>query len=122
MSSSLTTLRKSQMFCGVNVAKEFNLARYVMLTKTGDSWFGESKISEYSWLNECFLARQNWTKSETAGAWTVYSFQKFQNAVFFRDISNSFQWVTQTGLKPHQNFFFEKILKTDAASPIFRFF
>ena len=41
---------------------------------------------------------------------------------FFRDISNSFMWVTQSCLKPHQKFFFEKILKTDAASPILRFF
>ena len=57
-----------------------------------------------------------------AGAWNVYSFQKFQNAVFFRDISNSFMWVTQSCLKPEQKIFFEKILKTDAASSIFRFF
>ena len=47
---------------------------------------------------------------------------KISKRHFFGDISNSFQWVTQTGLKPHQNFFFEKILKTDAASPILRFF
>ena len=66
--------------------------------------------------------KTGFAKPETPGAWTVYSFQKFQNAVFFRDISNSFESVTQTGLKPHQKIFFEKSLKTDAASPIFRFF
>ena len=47
---------------------------------------------------------------------------KISKRRFFRDISNSFQWVTQTGLKPHQKNFFEKILKIDAASPIFRLF
>ena len=41
---------------------------------------------------------------------------------FFRDISNSFMWVTQSYLKPHHFFFFEKILKTVPASSILRFF
>ena len=52
----------------------------------------------------------------------LFTRSKNFKTLFFRDISNSFQSVTQNGLKPHQNFFFEKILKTDAASPIFRFF
>ena len=47
---------------------------------------------------------------------------KISKRRFFGDISNSFQWVTQTGLKPHQKFFFEKILETDATNPILRFF
>ena len=41
---------------------------------------------------------------------------------FFGDISNSFQWVTQMGLEPYQNFSFKKISKNKAASPILRFY
>ena len=46
---------------------------------------------------------------------------KFSKRHFFRDISNSCQWVTQMGLEPHQNFSFEKISKNKAASPILSF-
>ena len=60
--------------------------------------------------------------ARTASAWTYYLFQKFQNAIFFGDISNSFQWVTQMGLEPHQKFFFEKNSKTKVTSPILSFF
>ena len=40
---------------------------------------------------------------------------------FFRYISNSCQWVTQMGVKPHQKIFFEKISKIKATSPILSF-
>ena len=73
-----------------------------------DFWIG------LKWLSNGFYQRQ----LEPG----LFTRSKNFKTPFFRDISNSFQWVTQTALKPHQNFFFEKILKTDAASPIFRFF
>ena len=37
------------------------------------------------------------------------AFEKFENAIFFQDIQNSFQWVTGIGLEPNQNFFQKKI-------------
>ena len=37
------------------------------------------------------------------------AFEKFENAIFFQDIQNSFQWATGIGLEPHQNFFQKKI-------------
>ena len=46
---------------------------------------------------------------------------KISKCHFFRDISNSCQWVTQMGLEPHQKIFFEKISKTKATSPILSF-
>ena len=36
------------------------------------------------------------------------AFEKFENAIFFQDIQNSFQWVTGIGLEPNQNFFQKK--------------
>ena len=36
-------------------------------------------------------------------------FEKFENAIFFQDIQNSFKLATGTGLEPNQNFFQEKI-------------
>ena len=37
--------------------------------------------------------------------WTADSFKKFQKAIFFQDVTNSFHGVTQIGLEPHQIFF-----------------
>ena len=37
------------------------------------------------------------------------AFEKFENAVFFQDIQNSFQWPFGIGPEPHQNFFRKKI-------------
>ena len=37
--------------------------------------------------------------------WMVQLLEKFQNAIFFHDIKNSFHGVTQMGLKQHQIFF-----------------
>ena len=44
-----------------------------------------------------------WT---TKLSWTVDSFENFENAVFFKDISNSFRRVTRYGLKTLQFFLF----------------
>ena len=37
------------------------------------------------------------------------AFEKFETAVVFQDIQNSFQWPTGIGPEPHQNFFGKKI-------------
>ena len=37
--------------------------------------------------------------------WIPQLFKKFQNAIFFQNIKNSFQGVTPMGLTPHQIFF-----------------
>ena len=41
--------------------------------------------------------------------------RKISKRHFFQDIKNSFHWVTQMGLKPHQNFF-QIFFSTDMAA------
>ena len=51
-------------------------------------------------------------KNYSIFTWTPELPEKFQNAVFFGDIKNSFNWVTQIGPKMTPKNFFENISKT----------
>ena len=53
--------------------------------------------------------------------WTPELTEKFQNAIFFGDFLNSFNWATQIGPKTTQKFFFENISKTMGATVIQNF-
>ena len=41
----------------------------------------------------------------TEFTWTEDSLEKFQNAIFFQDISNSFYWAADMSPEPHQKLF-----------------
>ena len=60
------------------------------------------------------LARDSWSLD-------CLLLPKISKRRFFRDISNSFQWVTQTALKPHQNFFSKKFWKLTPLAPFLDF-
>ena len=63
----------------------------------------------------------NLSKNYSSFTWTPELPEKFQNAVFFGDILNSFNWVTQIGPKMTQKFFFENISKTTGATVVQNF-
>ena len=47
--------------------------------------------------------------------WMPCLLQKFQNAIFFQDIKNSFHGVTRIGLESHQKFF-QNFLSTNVVA------
>ena len=62
-----------------------------------------------------------WDRPKTPQDMDPQLIPKIQKCHFLRDIMISFQWMTQIGLEWHQNFYFEKISKNKATSPILSF-